>query len=226
MSKLYRLSDARVETVSARDRHLALLSDVRKHCITANVAKDKFMYLLAIPMIYAAWEGYFKLVCSLCVKRKCQVGKKTKAYEPMYSTLWLQKEPFVQSYLQSLINSMQPGRATRASFAQYEALTAFAGSVTDWMDEPVNHALDFESLVMTYSNVGRDVVKTNARAIDMDLTGVALGKLDELLGRRNGIAHGGLMSYPLESEVVEYIDYAELLLTTFNAAVQRWLPTV
>lgn len=225
MAKHYKLSDARVETQSARDRHLALLRDVRRHCVTANPAKDGVLYLLAVPMIYAAWEGYFKLVCSLCIKRKCETTRRAKLYANGYSTLWLQKEPFVQSFMQSLINGMQPGKAVRASTAQYDALRNFSGNIAGWLERPVDHTLDFETLVMTYSNVNKDVVAINAGAIGLGLAGVTLGKLDELLGWRNNVAHGGLMTYPTEAETVDFFDYAERLISTFDAAIQRWLPT-
>lgn len=225
MPKVLRLSSARAEVANAKVRHVEILNKARAHCVTENPEKDGFLYLMAIPMMYAAWEGYFKLVCTVCLKRKCISGQKAKKYPASYLALWLQKEGFIQAYLQNLVNSMQLGRPARAGSGQYSALTSLAADMAGWLEQPVNHAQPFGDLVMTFSNVNNDVVELNASVIGLDISNVAIGRLHELVGRRNEIAHGGLLSYPTELQTVELMDYTALLINQFDDAVVDWLRT-
>lgn len=223
MARHLNLKTARNETSSARVRHLDLLDQVRAHCVSNNSTKDGFLYLLAIPIIYAAWEGYFKIACALCLKRRCIRGQKAKKYSSPYMTLWLQKEPFVHSYLQNLVNGMQLGKPLRKSGGQFFALANFAGNVANWLEGPIDHTILFDDLVMTHSNVNRDVAMLNGSVIGLNMGGVKFGRLDELLGRRNEIAHGGLLSFPTEAEVIGLISYTEDLIRSFDQSVSQWL---
>lgn len=225
MPKHLKLQSAKAEVNGARNRHLQMLADVRRHCMEENPTRDGFRYLMAIPMIYAAWEGYFKIACSICFQRKCVVGRKAKSYPGIYATLWLQKQGFVQAYLQKLFNAMQLGReAAPKTGAQYRALAQFSTGLADWLEGPIDHTIGFDGLVMTYSNVDIDVFKLNAEIIGLDLNGVMMGRLNELVGRRNEIAHGGLVTYPAESEVDGLIIFTENLIKSVDVAISAWLP--
>jgi hypothetical protein len=217
--------DARAEVNDAKSRHDALLEEVRDHCVTRNSSKLEIYYLLAIPVVYAAWEGYFKLVCSICIKRQCDSAVKAKDYSQKFAALWLQKEPFFLSFLDKTTAAMQLGRTVKAGGKQFLPLVELSEKLAHWHDNPVDDSVDFASLVMTHSNVNADVAKINAVAIGLDLRGVTFGKLDELLSRRNDIAHGGLLTYPKEHEVIELIDYALRLIDTFNTSAVNWIST-
>lgn len=224
MPRHLNLKLARSELANAKVRHIGLLDKTRSHCIDANPGKDGFLYLMAIPLIYAAWEGYFRIVCAVCLRRKYITGKKAKKYPTSFSGLWLQKEGFVQSYLQKLVNSMQLGRPHRPSAGQYAALCSLSTDLSVWLDAPMVVAPSFGDLVMTFSNVNREVVKLNADAIGLDITGINFGRLDELLGRRNEIAHGGLLTFPSDLDVDELLVYTGALINSFDSAVAGWLP--
>ena len=100
---------ARLELENARGRHLAVLEDVRRVCVVENASKDEFKYLMAVPIIYSAWEGTFRITCATCIKRKCMVGTKARNHNAEYTTLWLQREKFVETFLKNLLNAMNPG---------------------------------------------------------------------------------------------------------------------
>lgn len=223
MTRHLPLTSARQEIKSARTRHQKMLADIRHHSISNNQGKDEFLFLMAIPVIYAAWEGYFRLACSICLKRQCYVGRKAKQYNGKYAALWLQKEGFFDSFLQRLINSMQLGRAPkRVNAGKFIAVSEFAGKMGQWLETPINHLSDFDELVMTYSNVNRDVAELNSGVIGLDISGVDFSKLDELLNRRNQIAHGGLVDYPREDTVIQLLDYTGRLIDSFHESVEAW----
>lgn len=226
MARHLTLSAARQELTAARERHLALLDEVRRHCINENPARDGFKYLLAVPIIYAAWEGYFKISFTLCIKRKCQSTLKAKSYPGIYRALWLQKQPFVKSYLATLATAMQPGKAVSPKTGnQYKALATFSEKFAQWLDAPVEHAPGFEDLVMTYSNVDQKVLVLNAEVIGLDISGVPVGRLDSMVGRRNEISHGGLLTYPTEVEIDELITFCKTLIAGVDSKITVWLST-
>lgn len=215
---------ARAEARSALDRHVNMLEETRKHSLSNNAAGDQFLYLMAIPIIYSAWEGYFKIIFSVCFKRKCDLQRKVSSYPEIFAVLWLQKQGFFQSYLKKLFAAMQMGQETvPKTGAQYRALADFARGFSAWSRAPVDHTIQFDSLVMTYSNVNLEVLKLNAEVIGLNLAGVRTGGLDELVGRRNDVAHGGLVVYPTNIEVDELISYAESLMRTLDIAVSGWM---
>lgn len=226
MARHLTLPAARQELAAARERHLSLLDEVRKHCIEENPVREGFKYLLAVPIIYAAWEGYFKISFTLCIKRKCQSTVKAKSYPGIYRTLWLQKQPFVQSYLGTLVAAMQPGNPLSPKTGnQYKALATFSEKLAQWLDAPVDHATGFEDLVMTYSNVDQKVLALNSEVIGLDITGVPVGRLDSMVGRRNEISHGGLLTFPTEVEIDELVKFCGNLIIGVDDKIVAWLPT-
>lgn len=226
MARHLTLRAARQELAAAKERHVSLLDDVERHCIDENAAREGFKYLLAIPIIYAAWEGYFKISFTLCIKRKCQLTLRARAYPGIYRTLWLQKQPFVMSYLASLVNAMQPGKSVSPKTgSQYKALATFSESFVDWLEGPVDHASGFEGLVMTHSNVDHSVLTLNSEVIGLDLAGVPVGRLNSMVGRRNEISHGGLLTYPTEIEVIELVAFCRGLIVGLDEKIGDWLAT-
>lgn len=223
MQKHLKLQSAKAEARSALTRHLKMLSDIREHSITANQSKSEFIYLMAIPIIYAAWEGFFRISCSICLRRICHRGRKSKRYNPKYSTLWLQKEPFINSFFDSILNNMQPGRAQTMTGGRFNALARLSDNLNRWHETPLDHLTDFDKLVMTHSNVNRDITQLNAEIIGIDLAGIDFSRIDELLNRRNQIAHGGIINYPREETVENLINYTERLINSFHTSVENWL---
>lgn len=216
--------DAIGEANDALDRHVEILKKVRSIHIDQNSTKEGFLYLSASPMIYSAWEGFFRLSCSICLRRKCQRGKIAKKYPELYSTLWLQKEPFLDQFLAKLFNSMTPGKdASKPTSGKFSAIAILTAGISTWLHKPLSHTINFDKLVMTYSNVKPDVVKLNASVIGLDINTIDLTGLDDLLRSRNNIAHGGLVTNPTELETEVLLDYTEKLLRQFHAAVLVWI---
>ncbi len=219
-----RLSSAKLEAKQALNRHLKILDDITDRCVTSNNNNDGFLYLMAIPIIYAAWEGYFKVTCSICLRRHCRPGQKVSTYPDVYAALWLQKEGFLASFLQKLLNTMTLGKQPKKQGSgKFDVLTTFTGEMKNWLGRPVDHLIDFDSLVMTHSNVNKAIAELNAKVIGLDVGNVPLGRLDNLLEQRNSIAHGGLISYPTRGNIEDTLEYTRELITKFHNSVVHWL---
>ncbi|ELI6431879.1 hypothetical protein RRM65_001618 [Aeromonas salmonicida subsp. salmonicida] len=219
-----RLSSAKLEAKQALERHLKILDDISERCVSANIKNDGFLYLMAIPIIYAAWEGYFKISCSICLRRHCRPGRKIAAYPDVYAALWLQKEGFLASFLQKLLNTMTLGsQPKKQGYGKFDVLTTFTGEMKSWLNNPVDHLIDFDSLVMTHSNVNKGIAELNAKVIGLDVTNVPLGRLDTLLAQRNSIAHGGLITFPTRASIEDTLEYTKDLINKFHNSVMLWL---
>lgn len=224
MSIHLRLASAKKEAKQAFERHVKILDDVKSRCIDSNTENDGFMYLMSVPIIYAAWEGYFKISCAICLRRYCRQGQKIKSYTDIYAALWLQKEGFLVSFLQKLLNTMTIGTpVTKRGAGKFDILTDFTRSMKSWLDQPVDHLIDFDSLVMTHSNVNKSVAELNSKVIGLDVSTINFGRLDNLLEQRNSIAHGGLITYPTKTNIEEILLYTQNLIGDFHAAVITWL---
>jgi hypothetical protein len=215
---------AQSELSYALRQHLDIIDSVERCFITLNISKEPFLYLGAIPILYSAWEGFFKVNCSICLRRICIRDGKAKNYSNEYASLWLQREPFMQTFLKSLLNSMDVGRdVSKITAGRFKTIVTFNNSIKGWLDSPVQHAANFDDLLMTQSNVNTEITKLNCNIIGVDLSAVDFSRLDELLGRRNSIAHGGLLTYPSENDVQMLLAYTRKLLTEFNLAIANWI---
>ncbi|WP_156403512.1 MAE_28990/MAE_18760 family HEPN-like nuclease [Achromobacter sp. Root170] len=215
---------ARAELVDAKQRYTDMLAEFEGRCVVNNAAKDGFLYLMAIPVIYSAWEAYFKMTMSICLKRLHSQSRKANRCDASYVALWLQKEGFVTGFLQNLLNAMNPGTdiSKKLNMGKFKALADFSRDMAIWHSKPVP-AQRFEDLVMTHSNINRAVVEANAEIIGLDLNSLNFGRLDELLSRRNDISHGGLVALPQEATVQALFGYVKNLISDFHCAVLRWL---
>lgn len=218
--------NAKTEVDDALARHIGILNSVTQWCVTSNTTKEQFYYLLAPPIIYSAWEGYFRVVCSICLRRLCGHRKKKKKYNHQYTALWLQRESFTTSFFSNLFNSMTLGKdSSEINKGKFKALSKFSGDINAWLEHPIDHTVNFDDLVMTYSNVNKEVVTLNSGIIGIDISTVNFSRLNDLVGRRNDISHGGFVTYPNEDEIKELVVYAESLINSFHTCVVTWIKT-
>lgn len=217
---------ARTELTDAKQRYTMMLLEFEQRSVVNNKAKDGFLYLMAIPVIYSAWEAYFKMTMSICLKRMHNQSMKANRCNSSYVALWLQKESFVTGFLQNLLNAMNPGTdvSKKINMGKFKALAEFSKDLAQWHSKPVP-VQKFEDLVMTHSNINKAVVEANAEIIGLDINAISFGRLDELLSRRNDISHGGLVTPPPENAVQDLFIYVRNLITDFHSAALKWLST-
>lgn len=217
-------TDARAELRGSRDSHLEILREIKKRAVDDNLHRDKYLHLMAIPVVYATWEGYFKTAMGVCFKRVHSPNQRPRVLDHKFSTLWLQKESFVSTFLQQLLNAMNPGAGDdgRPKAGKFNALAQFSQSISAWLASPMP-VRSFTDLVMTFSNVNERVVKANADVIALDISTIDFSHLNQLLSLRNDLAHGGLVQLPDSAVVVRMLDYTKTLIEEFDRAAIAWL---
>lgn len=181
--------------------------------------------LMAIPMIYAVWERCFSLCHAVALKRLCEVRERTSALAPFQRALWLQRQPFYASYLDK-IRRLEPAKRG-VNKGEFGALCGLLKDLDDWSQTDIDLTVDMIDLVMTFSNVNPDVVKINALALGISehasFKAIELGRLNDLVGRRNDIGHGGMVTPPGKREFKELWEFVESLIRSYCDAFEDWI---
>lgn len=183
------------------------------------------------PFLYAVWERCF--TTSFGVMARLQRSTPPASMDHRQAALWLQAEPFFQSLADKLRNS-RPSSGDDAKNAvkagTYRSLSEFVEKYRDWDKIRPGSHVDTSKLVMTFSNVNCEVLDVNAEAFGLtDLSEYELfrrevGRLEDLLGRRNDISHGTLARPPQDREFRELVAFTrEKLISGFCELVQTWI---
>lgn len=191
--------------------------DRRRNALTETVRvvaahKDTVLHqracAMAIPMIYAHWEGFAKEVLQLYVEflEKCAVA---------------QREVHSNLLAYSWSGSFRKLQGTLTHDKKVELIERFLGSLTE--------ALAFEKRereIDTKSNLLFEVLEDLARFLCLDIAPMRgqSKKLDALVSRRNNIAHGGREQKIEDADIEEYrtlvLSLMEALEKVLDAAVQ------
>jgi hypothetical protein len=223
-----KLEDALAEIETNRSECLALLGRMRAFHVPAEGEPfDPTFRLIATPMLYSAWERCF----SLCHEVALRLMRDSVA-NPMELTsttraVWLMHSPFYQSMIDKLKNHAFGAADEKPKKGHFASLCEFLAELDTWSGKAIDQNIATEDLVMTISNVNPDVVAINARAIGLDQTApfnaLKLGKLHDLVGRRNGIGHGGVIEPPSNADFKELWAFTESLINEYSAAVSSWM---
>lgn len=228
----------REEIAFVRDKEcLATISSVRQ-LLSSDVTEPETLRLMVVPILYSVWERAFSGWTAICLRvvqdnysKAIDCPAKTRAY-------WLRKADFFKSFVDSMRDVMEleredsvlqqtSGFSKRITRGGFNLSSQVLLKLDEWHNRPLNAKVDLKNLVLTYSNVNDVVVNTNAEAIGLsDLESFArldLTKLGELVGIRNGIGHGAILSPPGKRELEELIVYTEKLLVQYSDVVTEWI---
>lgn len=189
---------ALAEIESTRLECLNLLSRIRDfQAPTEHNVFDPTFRLIVTPMLYSIWERFFSLCHEVCLRliRDTAVNPLNLASETR--AVWLMHSGFYKSMIDKLRNQAFLTADEKIKKGHYMVLCKFLAELDDWSRQAMDQSLSTEELVMTMSNVNPDVVKVNAKAIGLDESNffkeIKLGKLHDLVGRRNDIGHGAVI---------------------------------
>lgn len=199
--------------------------------------------LMAIPLIYACWEGFFKTAtakCLIVIRDQNHQAKNATAHQ---RAAWLKKASFFKSYVDMLRNLMELDAEAQAverhakqknkvKKGQHALLASTLAELDNWHSNCLDKNIDPGSLILTFSNVNKDVVDLNASITGLDNIAsyklIDFSQLEALVGKRNSIGHGGIsdgdiLSYPGQLETRGYLNYTRTLIHEYLTAVQDWL---
>jgi hypothetical protein len=80
---------------------------------------------------------------------------------------------------------------------------------------------------MTFANVNPEVVEINAKAVGiwkfMESRDIKLGRLHDLVGRRNEIGHGAVIAAPANEDFLALWQFAEALVVEYCDVFLAWI---
>lgn len=190
--------------------------------------------MVATPFLYAVWERCFSTSFGIMAKFIRETHQYPAIMSANQAALWLQKEPFLQSFIDRIRqrppeSEKEIARRTLNQGA-YKTLVSFMTSMVTWYSERNHSGTDDGELVMTFSNINAAVLDLNAEAIGLSEIQEfkdfrkKVGRLDDLVGRRNDIAHGTLARPPGSREFTELGELVKnILINEYCEVVQTWI---
>lgn len=182
---------------------------------------------LALPAIYSIWERAFKTSTSIAIKYIQNNTASASDLKPRIRTLWFQKSSIYQKFLSnSLRKSIESKKAEKKESNNFSFLADFIHEYEEWTKSDLRN-VDPDQLVMTFSNVNQKVIEFNESAIgaehgkltqDMDLI-----SLSAMVGRRNDIGHGGLVTPPGKREFNQLFESTSSNTTQYCENIKKWL---
>ncbi|MDZ4286041.1 MAG: MAE_28990/MAE_18760 family HEPN-like nuclease, partial [Candidatus Sungbacteria bacterium] len=157
---------------------------------------------MAVPLIYSCWEGFFKTATTKCLIVIRDKNLQAKDATPQQRALWLKRASFFNSYIDMLRNVMDLDADIQASErhakqkskvkkGQHTLLAATLEKLDNWHAISLDKAIEPESLILTFSNINRDVVDLNAAITGLDAlplyNAINFSQLEALVGKRNSI---------------------------------------
>ncbi len=190
---------------------------------------DAFRMVIT-PFLYAVWERCFTTNFGIMARLLHHESSSPSRLTSPQAALWLQAEPFFDSFSDKIRDGNGPGVRKSIRSGKYKALADFIQKYRGWESGGMSSSIDTSSLVMTFSNVNCEVLDINAESIGLNLLPEFsefrknVGRLEDLVGRRNDIGHGTMSRPPKNREFQELVDLTkDHLISEFCDVVQYWI---
>jgi hypothetical protein len=209
-----------------RDDCLGLITGIKAFpSLIRGEPYPEMFRLMATPLLYSTWERCFTLCHAIALKLLRDLAANPAGLTGPARAVWLLRTPFYDSLRTHLGSALE--RSPKRG--HYKALCDFIEHLESWSQGAFDRSSDTSDLVMTFSNVNEDVVALNARAIGLDelpdFKLLKLGRLHDLVGRRNDIGHGGTIKPPANETFVELVLFCEWLIDEYCALFIGWIST-
>ena len=222
---MHRVADAVLEIDSVERECVGVLGQVAAFCTADAVGRRPDIFrLMAVPMIYSAWERAFRISTAVAIRFLVESKSSVVQLSPDQKALLLLKESFFKSYSDKAM-SAKGARGPRKS--EFETLSDLITQLENWWQSKASLGTDAEEYVMTFSNVDHIVLRLHEKILSAGPTTdketglqIDLSPLGELLNRRNDISHGGSIQPPGEKNLDDLFRFTERLLTGYCDSVR------
>jgi hypothetical protein len=183
---------------------------------------------MLVPVLYSAWERAFVASTSVSLRFLISHGERNADLGIRLRALLMQSASFYKSFFQKHLNSLVL-TGENAGKGAFTRLAEFAAEHDRWLaSRPSFPASGVEELVMTFSNVDHKVLKLHLELLGMDTADlrvadsvIDLQPLGTLIGRRNDISHGGLISDVGTAELQGLLEFVPKLISAYIEAQCR-----
>jgi HEPN superfamily RiboL-PSP-like protein len=215
------------EIENTRNECLTLLTSLKNfHPLAADQQYPPTYRLIVTPMLYSAWERCFTICHAVGLRLLRDIIPNPQSLSATTRAVWLIRTPFFQGLVSKLQNQVN-AEVERPKKGQFSALCEFLSAFDDWAQKSLDTAVDTSELVMTFSNVNPSVVELNAQAMGIStlaqFSALKLGRLNDLVGRRNDIGHGGIIEPPSNENFVDLWAFTEQLIEAYCDLFVAWM---
>lgn len=222
------IDEAINEIVFVKKECLALLADLNEFSPPDATGKyNETFRLMAVPMLYASWERCFTMCHSIALRVIRDMTKAAMDLNGPQRAIWLFQTPFYQSYIARVNKDSMDYANEKIKKGHFSNLSDFITKTDEWLKKSLDQSIAVEGLVMTCSNVNPDVVDINAQSIGINeirqYKALRLGRLHDLVGRRNGIGHGALIHPPSNDVFIDLWSFTETLINDYSNLFIEWL---
>jgi hypothetical protein len=212
-----------------------LIADMFALCpVDANGEHPSAFRMIATPFLYAVWERCFCTSFGIMTMVVSHQHTTPAAMSPNQAALWLQKEPFLNSFFDKIRKRTpeldQGNNRKIVTQSAYNALVDFVKNLLHWHSGQIKNTQNDGDLVMTFSNVNGTVLDLNAEAIGLAQLPEFInfrrkvGRLDDLVGRRNDISHGTMARPPGHREFDDLSNLVrDILIKEYCEVIQTWI---
>jgi hypothetical protein len=197
------------------------------HPVTQGDPYPEMYRLLVVPLLYSVWERCFTLCHSIALRLlrdSCATPRSMSASE---RAVWLIRAPFYQSLIETITRQAPRDTDQKPKKSHYSALCDFLAELDGWHSTAFDATISTAELVMTFANVNPVVVEINAKAVGiwqfMESRGIKLGRLHDLVGRRNEIGHGAVIAAPANEDFLALWEFAEALVVEYCDVFHAWI---
>lgn len=173
------------------DGRLAQLINIQRvvHSYRGHILENT-VSSMGLPMIYAHWEGFVKEILQVYVEYVESTGLISKEYNPaILAYSWT-------PYIRRLKGDLKIDNQILITNCLLSCLTETITFESEQKEIDTKSNLKYEILI--------DILKK--LALDHNLTNIKKHKINELVGKRNYIAHGGFSDVIDIDDIDDYID--------------------
>lgn len=185
-----------------------------------NTELSALIRLSSIGVFYSCWERMFRLSCGIGISYVMRNDMVNISECRIKRSLFISKESFCDSFF-DIVKGKNKVKGQLLSALeifliesnQYSAKSCKLKSASDYVN--------------TFSNVDLSVLDLNAEYLGfMSLSSykkIRRGNLNELVGLRNDLSHGGSLKGPEDRKFLEILEFTLNLLEDFYNCIKEWI---
>ena len=199
--------------------------------------EDKVVAQASVPIYYSAWEKFFKDCVAIGLKVVANIYNSAGDADAQKRVFWILKEPEFKSFVDVIrsiieISYIEAESEQRNKFRKRvtKGLAQDTARIVEWFDrfnsERFSPKLDYEELPLTFSNVNKDVIEVNLKLLggleEDQYDSDDYKTLDELVGTRNAIVHGGVKVGVGNKRSLQFCDEISWSIRRFGNVMEGW----
>lgn len=183
---------------------------------------------MSVSHLYALWERYFKQSNGICLRLIRTKYKSTKKCPNNFASLWFRQSSDFKNLTSNFFNNIQNFNSNdQGAKGIFNYSKQILDTTDAWNRRDLDLSIDLDALAITFSNVNKKVVHFNASIFEFESTSqyqqIDFSKIDELLNRRNAVAHNGYSRNLGERELKSLLDYEKSLVEGYNSLIIHWI---